>query len=87
MRQHLQGELGELHEHLDAEDDGLALGLDALDRPAPQQPASSCTLTRPTAVLLAAGSPATATAGEQLSVRKSGVGRHGEMHVGPRLKR
>ena len=35
MRQHLQGELGELHEHLDAEDDGLALGLDALDRPAP----------------------------------------------------
>ena len=35
VRQHLQGELGELHEHLDAEDDGLALGLDALDRRAP----------------------------------------------------
>ena len=33
--QHPEGELGELEEHLDAEDDGLTLGLDALDRRAP----------------------------------------------------
>ena len=35
MREQLVGELEELEEHLDAEDDSLALGLDALDRRAP----------------------------------------------------
>ena len=33
--QHPEEDLGELHDHLDAEDDGLALGLDALDRRVP----------------------------------------------------
>ena len=33
--QHVEGELGELGEQLDDEDDGHDLGLDALDHPAP----------------------------------------------------
>jgi len=35
VRELVEGELGELGDLLDAEDDGLDLGLDALDRRAP----------------------------------------------------
>ena len=72
MRELVEGELGELGDLLDAEDDGLDLGLDALDR------RGSCTSCRPPPAhlhgqLLRSLPPAhlpQQSAGEQLSVRE-----------------
>ena len=82
----MKEELGELHDHLTPK---MMASPSALmpSTVVHQQPTSSCAFTRPTAALLAASSPATAAAGEQLSVRKSGVDPRGRMHAGPRLKR